>query len=205
MSGRELLSRLSRRWRWDDLEEGGALVFFTRLAVALTVGVVALALLQAAVQDPIVIWGLLLLVMGLFAAFLVWHVLPRQEPGHDPDLPLGPRKQERSASERELIMLANAMEGSPNSQLMAYLTLRGMLVRRYMLLRHLLRVEAEADLGDPTVARRELKDERLVWLASHDFKRAYEPERLKTEEAQRMVREFRIVFPELLEKVEGLR
>jgi hypothetical protein len=113
-------------------------------------------------------------------------------------------EEEPGVAEREMGMISNALDGSPFSQLHAYLELREMLVRRYMLLHHLPRVEAEAELGNGRTALRELGDEDLVWLLRFDFKRAYEPSLLETPEGQGLVADFNSRFSELLRKLEAL-
>jgi hypothetical protein len=185
--------------------EGDILVSLTWLGIALALVIVSIPLLDAIIQDPELRWAFLLFILTICACVLVLKTYPRNGFQLAPEIAQVSSKNEPGAAERELLTVTNALQGSPYSQMIAYLELRDMLVRRFMLLHHISRADAEARLADPHAARRLIKDDQLVWLLGYDFKGAYEPEQLKTRQGQMMVGDFNQVFPSLLRKLEGMR
>ena len=185
-------------------DSGGSVALLVGLGFVVVLALLSFPLLDAIIVDTGVRWGFLITVLGLCAIVLLSAVYPKK--GYRPMSPRSKEmeEQEPGAAEREIGMISRALEGSPFSQLQAYLELREMLVRRYMLLHHLPRVQAEAELGDGRTALRGLGDEDLVWLLRFDFKRAYGPRPLETPEGQGLVAEFKWRFPELLRKLEAL-
>lgn len=184
-------------------DSGGSVALLVGLGFVVVLALLSFPFLDAIIVDTGVRWGFLVTVLALCALALLWAVYPKR--GYRPMPPLYKETEEEpGAAEREMGMISNALDGSPFSQLHAYLELREMLVRRYMLLHHLPRVEAEAELGNGRTAFRELGDEDLVWLLRFDFKRAYEPSLLETPEGQGLVADFNSRFPELLRKLEVL-
>ena len=185
--------------------EGDLLVQLVWLGIALALVVLLIPFLDAAIQDPEVRWAFLLVILLICAVFLFFKTYPRIGYRPAPDISQVTSENEPGAAERELVTITNALHGAPYSQMLSYLELREMLVRRFMLLHHLPRAEAEARLADPQTARRLIKDEQLIWLLTYDFKRAYEPEWLETQQGQMMVQDFNQVFPGLLSKLEAMK
>jgi hypothetical protein len=193
------------RSREAEPEERSIIGLLTGIGLIMGLIVVSVPLLEALIVNPMLRWGFLMVLLTAGAGVLVWQVYPRGGTGsRSAPLPEAVRKEPR-ATERELSLMECALQGSPHSQLMSYLELRGMLVRRYMLLHHLTRAEAEAALVDPEVVRSEIGDEDLLWLLSFDLRGAYDPAELKTLEGRRLVSRFDTKFPELLGKLEELR
>jgi hypothetical protein len=188
-----------------DEEEGDLLARLTWLGIALVLVIVSIPVLDAIIQDPQLRWAFLLFILSICAVVLVLKTYPRSGFRLAPELARVSSKSQPGAAERELLMIANALQGSPYSQMIAYLELRDMLVRRFMLLHHISRADAEARLADSVAARRLLKDDQMIWLLGFDFKSAYEPERLETQQGQIMISDFNQVFPSLLRKLEAMK
>lgn len=186
-------------------DEGDTMVRLVWLGIGLAFLILFIPLLDFAIQDPEVRWGFFMVVLLLIGIFLLAKTYPKLGYRRAPEAAPVTSKEEPGAAQRELAMIANAANGAPYSQMLAYLELRDMLVRRFMLLHHLRRAEAEALLSDPFAAKRAIKDEQLIWLLTYDFKRAYEPERLGTKQGQLMVQDFNRVFPMLLKKMEAMK
>lgn len=186
-------------------EKGDTFVRLVWLGIGLALLILFIPLLDFAIQNPEVRWSFLLVILVLCGVFLFFKTYPKLGYGSAPEIASVVSKNEPGAAERELMMITNAIQGSPYSQLLSYLELREMLVRRFMLLHHLPRVEAESLLTDPKSTKRLIKDEQLIWLLTYDFKRAYEPEWLQTQQGQIMVQDFNQVFPRLLKKLEAMK
>ena len=186
-------------------EKGDTMVRLVWLGIGLALVILFIPLLDSAVQDPEVRWGFFLLILLLCGIFLFLKTYPKLGYRTAPEIAHVTSKSEPGAAERELMMITNAAKGAPYSQMLSYVELRDMLVRRFMLLHHLRRAEAESLLSDPFTARHMIRDEQLVWLLNYDFKRAYEPEQLATEQGRLMVQDFNRVFPMLLKKMEAMR
>lgn len=186
-------------------DESTGLSLLISMALVVVLALMSFPLLESIVMDPGIRWAFLILVLLGCAMALLWAVLPKSRDHKVPRIVQKMIDDQPGEAEREVNMIANALEGSPFSQLHSYLELREMLVRRYMLLHHLPRVEAEAVLSDKGMARDELSDEDLVWLLHFDFKRAYEPLALSLREGQELVGDFNRRFPQLLKKLEALR
>jgi hypothetical protein len=197
--------RYPHKARGFEEEEGDLLTRLTWIGIALVLVVVAIPVLDAIIQDPELRWAFLLFLLALCAIVMVFKTYPRRGFRLAPEMPQVSSKGEPGAAERELLTVTNALQGSPYSQMVAYLDLRDMLVRRFMLLHHMSRADAETKLADPTAARRLIKDERLAWLLHYDFKGAYSPEQLDTPQSQMMIADFNQLFPELLRKLEAMR
>jgi hypothetical protein len=200
----EYLQSPTKGFGYED-EKGDTLIRLVWLGIGLALMILFIPLLDFAIQNPEVRWGFLLAILLLCGVFLFFKTYPK--PGYRalPDIAPVTSKNEPGAAERELLTITNALQGSPYSQMIAYLELRDMLVRRFMLVHHIARADAEAGLADPHAARRLIKDDQLVWLLSYDFKSAYEPERLKTHQGQMMISDFNQVFPSLLRKLEAMK
>lgn len=195
----------SSRKNLDKEEDNDLLVRFTWLGISLAMMLISIPILDAIIQDPEIRWGFLLMILILCASLLVVKTYPRMGYRPAPDISATLARDDPDAAERELMVITNALHGAPYSQMLAYLELREMLVRRFMLLHHLPRAEAEARLADPKTAKLWIRDEQLLWLLTFDFKRAYDSESLETPQGQIVVQEFNRIFPELLRKLEALK
>jgi hypothetical protein len=197
--------RYPRKGKGFEDDESDLLVRLTWLGIVLALVIVSIPVLDAIIQDPQLRWAFLLFILTICACVLVLKTYPSRGFRMAPDISQVSSKNEPGAAERELLTITNALQGSPYSQMIAYLELRDMLVRRFMLLHHISRADAEGRLADPNSARRLIKDDQLVWLLSYDFKSAYEPERLGTQQGQMMIGDFGQVFPDLLRKLEEMK
>jgi hypothetical protein len=186
-------------------EKGSTLARLVWLGIGLALLILFIPLLDFAIQNPEVRWSFLLVILLICGAFLFFKTYPKMGYRSLPEIAPVTSKNEPGAAERELTMIANAIQGAPYSQMLSYLELREMLVRRFMLLHHLPRAEAEYLLADPKSNKRFIKDTQLIWLLTYDFKSAYEPNWLKTQHGQTMVKDFDQVFPRLLKKLEALK
>lgn len=195
----------SSRKSLDKEDDNDLLVRFTWLGIALAMMLLSIPLLDAIIQDPEVRWGFLLMILVLCAALLVVKTYPRMGYRPAPDVSTTMMRNDPDAAERELMVITNALHGAPYSQMLAYLELREMLVRRFMLLHHLPRAEAEARLADPKTAKLWIGDEQLLWLLTYDFKGTYDSEGLETQQGKMMVQEFNKAFPGLLRKLEAMK
>jgi len=201
---RDYLLGPSKGLGYED-EKGDTLVRLVWLGIGLALLILFIPLLDFAIQNPEVRWSFLLVMLLLCGVFLFFKTYPKLGYRSPPEIAPVTSKNEPGAAERELMMIENAIQGGPYSQMLSYLELREMLVRRFMLLHHLPRAEAESLLADPNSTRRLIKDEQLIWLLTYDFKRAYEPEWLQTQQGQMMVKDFNQVFPGLLKRLEALK
>ncbi len=196
--------RSTRGLGYED-EKSDTFIRLVWLGIGLAILIILIPLLDLAIQDPEVRWGFLMVILLISGAFLLLKTYPRLGYRVAPVIAPITSTNEPGTMERELMMVTNALHGSPYSQMLSYLELREMLVRRFMLLHHLPRAEAELLLSDPRSAQYMIKDEQLIWLLTYDFKRAYEPEWLQTQQGQIMVKDFNQVFPSVLKKLETLK
>jgi hypothetical protein len=201
---RDYLKSPTKGLGFED-EKRDTFVRLVWLGIGLALLILFIPLLDFAIQNPEVRWSFLLLILLLCGVFLFFKTYPKMGYRTAPDIAPVTSENEPGAAERDIMTITNALHGAPYSQMLSYLELREMLVRRFMLLHHLPRAEAEARLADPQTIRRLIKDEQLIWLLTYDFKRAYEPEWLETQQGQMMVQDFNQVFPGLLRKLEAMK
>jgi hypothetical protein len=201
---RDYLQSPTKGLGFED-EKRDTFVRLVWLGIGLALLILFIPLLDFAIQNPEVRWSFLLLILLLCGVFLFFKTYPKMGYRTAPDIAPVTSENEPGAAERDIMTITNALHGAPYSQMLSYLELREMLVRRFMLLHHLPRAEAEARLADPQTIRRLIKDEQLIWLLTYDFKRAYEPEWLETQQGQMMVQDFNQVFPGLLRKLEAMK
>jgi hypothetical protein len=193
----------SGRWKNDD-REFDLFNFLFKVGALLTIILLLMVVLQFAIVNPEIRFGLLMLGLGVAAIVLIGrsNVGGRQQTSFAREEPLG--SESKNALQSTVEALDLAFEGDPFSQMLSLQELKELLIDRLVLRKHMSRSEVLEMASDPFWLEEEVDQKELRFLLTTDLKEAYAPELSGSQMQRELILDFPNRYRGILELLEEM-